>query len=80
MGPILSDAEINEIDYIIAYKSTLKNQLKLSLIKKWYDKAITDDIDYNKLRNKYNLISERDIKDKYNRKYVDKLVAVKFYL
>jgi len=80
MGPILSDDEINEIDNIIIHKSTYKNQLKLSLIKKWYDKAITDVIDYNKLRNKYNLISDRDIKDKYNKKYVDKLVAVKFYL
>ena len=80
MGPILTDAEINEIDYIITHKSTLKNQPKLSLIKKWYDKAITDVIDYNKLRNKYNLISERDIKDRYNRKYVDKLVAVRFIL
>jgi hypothetical protein len=80
MGPILTDAEINEIDYIITHNSTLKNQPKLSLIKKWYDKAITDVIDYNKLRNKYNLISERDIKDRYNRKYVDRLVAVRFIL
>ena len=77
MGPTLTDAEINEIDNIITHKSTLKNQPKLSLIKKWYDKAITDVIDYNKLRIKYNLISERDIKDKYNRKYVDKLVAIR---
>jgi hypothetical protein len=80
MGPILTDAEINEIDYIITTKSTLANQPKLNLIKKWYDKAITDVIDYNKLRNKYNLISERDIKDKYNRKYVDKLVNIKCIL
>jgi hypothetical protein len=80
MGPILTDAEINEIDYIITHKSTIKNQPKLSLIKKWYDKAITDVIDYNKLRNKYNLISERDIKDRYNRKYVDKLVAIRTIL
>jgi hypothetical protein len=80
MGPILTDAEINEIDYIITHKSTLKNQPKLSLIKKWYDKAITDVIDYNKLRNKYNLISDRDIKDRYNRKYVDKLVAIRFII
>ncbi len=79
MGPILTNEEISEIDKIILNNYPKQNYTKLSLIKKWYDKAIKDDLDINKLKNKYNLTSDRDAKDKYNRKYVDKLVHIKFF-
>ena len=82
MGPMLSDLEITEIDNIILNNNNInhKNLPKLSTIKKWYDKAICDNPDINKLKNKYNLVSDRDAKDKYNRKYVDKLVNIKVVL
>jgi hypothetical protein len=80
MGPILSDLEITEIDNIILNNILHKNLPKLSTIKKWYDKAICDNPDINKLKKKYNLTSDRDVKDKYNRKYVDKLVNIKVIL
>jgi len=78
MGPMLSDLEITEIDNIILNNNINQKILpKLSTIKKWYDKAICDNPDINKLKNKYKLASDRDAKDKYNRKYVDKLVNIK---
>jgi hypothetical protein len=80
MGPILNNNEIDEIDNLIINCGKYKNLPKLCLIKKWYDKAITDIINYDKLKKKYNMLSERDVKDKYNRKYVDKLVNCKINL
>jgi len=77
---MLSDLEITEIDNIISNNILYKNFPKLILIKKWYDKAISDNLDINKLKNKYNISSDRDAKDKYNRKYVDKLVNIKVIL
>jgi hypothetical protein len=80
MGPMLTDLEITEIDNIISNNILYKNFPKLILIKKWYDKAISDNLDLNKLKNKYKLSSDREAKDKYNRKYVDKLVNIKVIL
>jgi hypothetical protein len=69
-GPILTDDEINTIDNLISGGI----RIPLKEIKVCYDKALEKNPDINelnKLKNLYPNKSEVDIKEAYNRQYVD---------
>ena len=71
-GPLLNDDEIEYIDKLII----LYNKPSLKLIKKYYDAALDsnpDDELLKPIRLKYPDKSDIDIKEIYNRTFVDKL-------
>ena len=82
MGPVLNDEEINQIDKIILthHKNRFnKNFIKLSTLKLYYDNAIESCPDQNsndivELVQKYPNLTNKEINDKFNRYYVDKLL------
>jgi hypothetical protein len=71
-GPLLTDDEINIIDNLInGFVKIPLRELKLC-----YDKALEknpDVYEINKLKNLYPDKSEVDIKEEYNRQFVDML-------
>ena len=74
MGPLLDDNDITTIDNTL--KDLYKNNYYPSImqIKKIYDDAITNNYDMIELRKKYGyLLSDAEIKDKYNRSFVELL-------
>lgn len=72
MGPLLTNEEINTIDKLI----NGKKKSPLSLIKKYYDSAITTNIpqiEIENLKNNFPTFDEKELKDKFNRQFVEKL-------
>ena len=86
MGPELSDDEICEIDNIVnQFHSKKKNNnfTSLTALKYYYDQSIESSPDPNsdeikELKLKYPNLSEKEINEKYNRYWVDKLVRIKY--
>jgi hypothetical protein len=86
MGPELTNSEISQIDRIIIQyhpKRNYSNFTSLSLLKSYYDKALDSIPDPNcdeiiELKIKYPSLSDKEINEKFNRYYVDKLVKI-FY-
>lgn len=82
MGPILSDINIEQIDNIVLKHHKNKNFLtSLKLLKNYYHKAINSnpsDNEFIELKKKYNNLSSIELRDKYNRKYVDILVNLMY--
>jgi hypothetical protein len=82
MGPELTDNEISQIDSIILKSHPKKTNSKfasLTMLKYYYDRAIDispdpDSDEIKELNQKYPNLSEKEINDKYNRYWVDKLV------
>ncbi len=85
-GPELNDNEITQIDKIVLQfhpKKSHSNFTPLSTLKYYYDNAISSSPDPNsteikELKNKYPSLSDKEINDKYNRFWVDKLVKIKY--
>jgi len=86
MGPELTDDEISQCDKIIIQshpKKSLSNFASLTLLKYYYDRALDVSPDPNcdeikELKQKYPSLSQREINEKYNRYWVDKLVKLKY--
>lgn len=86
MGPILTLEEISQIDRIILehHKSrNLNNFITLSTLKYYYDNALNSSPDQEleeiiELKKKYPNLAQREINEKYNRFWVDKLVKIKY--
>lgn len=74
MGPMLTDEEINSIDSIV--KSVKKNKPTLKLLKEYYDQALNDCPDISELKKKNNLLNDRELKELYNKQFVDKLLKL----
>lgn len=75
MGPVLTDEEINNIDILISnYK---KNKPTLKVLKEHYDQAINNLPDISELKKLNPSLSDRELVEKYNRSFVDKLVNMK---
>jgi hypothetical protein len=72
MGPILTDEEINQIDIILS--NYRKNKPTLKLLKEYYDQAINNSPDISELKLLNPTLSERELNEKYNKMYVDKLI------
>jgi hypothetical protein len=77
MGPILTDDEINQIDNII--NNQKKNKPSLKVLKEYYDQALNNSPDITELKKLNPNLTDRELKDKYNRMYVDKLINMKNY-
>lgn len=86
MGPELLDDEICQIDNIINKyhpKKNCSNFTSLTTLKYYYDQSIEHSPDINsdeinELKLKYPNISEKEINEKYNRYWVDKIVRIKY--
>lgn len=86
MGPELTDYEISLIDNIVLNlhpHRTHTNFTSLSMLKYFYDNALNSLPDpnsdvYVQLKNKYTDLSDKEINEKYNRYWVDKLVKIKY--
>jgi hypothetical protein len=85
-GPELTDNEITQIDNIINKFHPKRNQnnfTSLTTLKFYYDCALNSSPDLNSdeikdLKLKYPNLSPREINEKYNRYWVDKLVKIKY--
>ncbi len=82
MGPILSDSHINSIDEIVKKYHKNKNYITpLIKLKELYDKAISKEPDchgFKEFKAKTENVSENEVKEKFNRICVDKLVKMKY--
>lgn len=82
MGPILSDDDIKKIDDVVTKYHKNKNFLTtLSKLKELYDNAICDEPnskEYEDFKEKNKNLSEYELKEKFNRMCVDKLVRSKY--
>jgi hypothetical protein len=86
MGPELFEDEINEIDSIIKKSHPKKFHPKfasLTMLKYYYDRALDmspdpNSSDIKEFKSKYPNLSLKEINQKYNRYYVDKLVNLKY--
>lgn len=86
MGPELTDSEIYQIDLIVVKshpKKTVENFTTLQMMKFYYDNALNplpdQDLDEIKeLKKKYPNLNKKEINEKYNRYWVDKLVKLKY--
>lgn len=86
MGPELTNNEISQIDTIILNshpKKTSPNFATLTMLKYYYDNALNPNPDQDsdeiiELKIKYPNLSEKEINEKYNRYWVDKLVKLKY--
>jgi hypothetical protein len=85
MGPELTDQEIIQIDIIISKYHSKKfssNFTSLTTLKYYYDMALEISPDPNsdeikELKIKYPFLNEKEINEKFNRYWVDKLVKLK---
>jgi len=73
-GPKLTDEEIIQIDNLIS--KYINGKPNLQTLKKYYDNAINKSPDIVKLQKLYPSLSDMELKEKYNRKYVDKLIKM----
>ena len=71
MGPILLDEEIDTIDKIIC--NFRKNKPSLKLLKDYYDQALNNSPDIAELKKINSTLTDRELKEQYNRSYVEKL-------
>lgn len=86
MGPELTDHEVSQIDRIVMSshpKKSHSNFASLTMLKYYYDMALESSPDPKSdeiidLKNKYPSLGERDINEKFNRYWVDKLVRLKY--
>jgi hypothetical protein len=74
MGPKFTPEEIDQIDTII--KKYRKHAVTLKELKTWYDNALDDKPIITDLKNKHPHLSDRELCEKYNRSWVDKLVKM----
>ena len=74
MGPKFTSEEIDQIDTII--KKYRTHAVTLKELKTWYDNALDDKPNIMDLKNKYPHLSDRELCEKYNRSWVDKLVKL----
>lgn len=72
VGPKLTNEEIDNIDKIIS--NLRKNKPTLKTLKEYYDQALNSTPDISELKNNNSNLTDRELKEKYNRMYVDKLV------
>jgi len=77
MGPILTDEEIDNIDKIIS--NLRKNKPTLKTLKEYYDQALNSSPDITELKKTFPDLTDRELKEKFNRMYVDKLVNMPKY-
>ena len=86
MGPELTEQEITQIDQIVMSshpKKSSSNFASLTMLKYYYDMALEsspdpDSDEIKELKKKYPNLSEREIDEKFNRFWVDKLVRLKY--
>lgn len=86
MGPKLTEDEITQIDLIVKKYHPKKYNFgfaSLTMLKYYYDRALDmfpdPDLDeIIELKFKFPNLSEKDINQKFNRYYVDKLVNIKY--
>jgi hypothetical protein len=74
MGPILTDEEIDFIDIIIS--NYRKNKPTLKTLKEYYDQALNNSPDISELKKLNSSMTDKELGEKYNRNYVDKLVKI----
>lgn len=77
MGPKLTDEEIQQIDTLTL--KLRKNGPSLKMLKEYYDQSLNISPDITELKRNYSCTTEMELKDKYNRIYVDKLVNMPKY-
>lgn len=71
MGPILTDEEIVQIDILTS--NYRKNKPTLKILKEYYDEALNNSPDISELKKTNPSLTDGELKEKYNRIYVDKL-------
>ena len=74
MGPILTDEEIDFID--IAISNYRKDKPTLKTLKEYYDQALNNFPDISELKKTNSSMTDKELGEKYNRNYVDKLVKM----
>jgi len=74
MGPKFTPEEIDQIDTII--KKYRTHSVTLKELKTWYDNSLDDKPNITDLKNKHPHLSDRELCEKYNRSWVDKLVKM----
>ena len=74
MGPILTNEEIEKIDILIS--NHRKNKPSLKNLKEYYDEALNNSPDVLELKKIYPDLSNKELVEKYNRSFVDKLVKL----
>jgi hypothetical protein len=75
MGPILTDEEIDSIDKLISNVKK-SNKPTLKTLKKYYDEAINDSPNISELKKEKPDLTDRELKELYNKQYVDKLLKL----
>ena len=86
MGPELTDQEISLIDRVVMTlhpKKSHSNFASLTMLKFYYDMALEpspdpDSDEIKELKIKYPNLNQREINEKFNRYWVDKLVKLKY--
>jgi hypothetical protein len=74
MGPVLTTEEIDLIDMLIS--NYRKNKPSLKTLKEYYDHALNSLPDISSLKKSYPSWSDKELGEKYNRQFVDKLVKM----
>ena len=74
MGPILTDEEIDFID--IAISNYRMDKPTLKTLKEYYDQAINNSPDISELKKLKLNMSDKELGEKFNRIFVDKLVKM----
>lgn len=74
MGPVLTDEEINKID--ILTNNHRKNKTSLKMLKEYYDESLNNSPDITELKKTNPELSDKELVEKYNRSFVDKLVKL----
>jgi len=86
MGSELIDTEIGQIDELVLKfhpKKSYNNFTPLTQLKYYYDRALDsypdqDSDEIKELKSKYPNLTQREINEKYNRYWVDKLVKIRY--
>ena len=74
MGPVLTDEEIEKIDLLTCNHRKTKTSLKIQ--KEYYDEALNNSPDITELKKTHPELSDKELVEKYNRNFVDKLVKL----
>jgi len=74
MGPILSNDDINKIDMLTS--NHRKNKASLKILKEYYDEALNNSPDITELKKTNPELPDKELIEKYNRSFVDKLVKL----
>jgi hypothetical protein len=72
MGPTLTNEEIDILDVLTC--THRKNKPSLKILKEYYDQALNDLPDISPLKKINPELSDKELIEKYNRSFVDKLV------